>query len=175
MKKHLSGELNDWSMDEIISWTVAKSKEIAKGRNRKDNPNGWSPLTRIMRLRAKLVAAVHKRLEKGKDIGVCYKLFKEVKNDIMKMELSEEEKEWLQENGIEIDLPDWLEFKRWSDTAEIAKEVKHLNKMTSSKLRRELRLKHDEWIRKIQEEADKARVDQEIQSSYTPRKYRRGH
>ena len=158
MKKHLSGELNDWSMDEIISWTVSKSKEIAKGRNRKDNPNGWSPLTRIMRLRAKLVGAVHKRLEKGKDIGVCYKLFKEVKNDIMKMELSEEEKEWLQENGIEIDLPDWQEFKRWSDTAETAKEVKHLNKMTSSKLRRELRLKHDEWIRKIQEEADKGSI-----------------
>ena len=42
MKKHLSGELNDWSMDEIINWTVTKSKEIARGRNRKDNPNGWS-------------------------------------------------------------------------------------------------------------------------------------
>jgi hypothetical protein len=65
-------------MDEIINWTVSKSKEIARGRNRKDNPNGWSPLTRVMRLRAKLVGAVHKRLKKGLDIGVCYKLFKEV-------------------------------------------------------------------------------------------------
>ena len=64
-KKHLSGELNDWSMEKIINWTVAKSKEIERGRNRKDNPNGWSPLTRVMRLRAKLVGAVHKRLEKG--------------------------------------------------------------------------------------------------------------
>ena len=30
--------------------------------------------------------------------------------------------------------------------------------MMSSKLRRELRLKHDEWIRRIQEEADKGRI-----------------
>ncbi len=30
--------------------------------------------------------------------------------------------------------------------------------MTYSKLRRELRLKHDEWIRKVQEEEDKARI-----------------
>ena len=59
-----------------------------------------------MRLRAKLVGAVHKRLEKGLDIGVCYKLFKEVKKDTVNMELSEEEKEWLQENGIQIDLPE---------------------------------------------------------------------
>ncbi len=145
-------------MDEIINWTVNKSKEIARGRNRKDNPNGWSLLTRVMRLRAKLVGAVHKRLEKGLDIGVCYKLFKEVKNDTIRMELSEEEKEWLQENGIEIDLPEWLEFKCLSNTADVAKEVKHLNKMTSSKLRRELRLKHDEWIQKVQEEADKGRI-----------------
>ncbi len=57
-------------------------------------------------------------------------------------------REWLQENGIGIDLPEWQEFKRWSNTADVTKEVKHLNKMTSSKLRRELRLKHDEWIRK---------------------------
>jgi hypothetical protein len=99
MKKHLSGDLNDWSMDEIINWTVNKSKEIARGRNRKDNPNGWSPLTRVMRLRAKLVGSVHKRLEKGRDIGVCYKLFKEVKNDTIRMELSEEEKEWLHQHG----------------------------------------------------------------------------
>ena len=111
-----------------------------------------------MRLRAKLVGAVHKRIEKELDIGVCYKLFKEVKNDTKAMDLSEEEKERLQENGIEIELPEWQEFKRWSSTADVAKEVKHLNKMTSSKLRRELRLKHDEWIRKIQEEADKGGI-----------------
>ena len=66
MKKELTGDLGDWTLEEIVGWTANASKEIALSRNRKDNPNGWSPLIRLMRLKVKALGAILKRLEMKK-------------------------------------------------------------------------------------------------------------
>jgi exonuclease III len=137
MEKNLSGDLVDWSHEQIVMWTANKAKEIAKNRNRKDNPDGWSPLTRLMRLRVKILGALFRRLDNRRSLEVCYPLYKETKKDMLDVELSQEEEEWLNENGVERTLPDWLVWKRNVILTELVKEIKALNKLTSSKMRKE--------------------------------------
>jgi hypothetical protein len=55
MDKIVATGLGDWTHDQLVIWTAIKAKEIAKSRNRKDNPDGWSPPTRLMRLKVKIL------------------------------------------------------------------------------------------------------------------------
>ena len=74
MDKIVASGLKDWTHDQLVVWTANKAKEIARTRNKKDNPDGWSPLTRLMRLRLKVLGMAYRRLELGKGFGDCYKL-----------------------------------------------------------------------------------------------------
>ena len=40
MDKIIAAGLGDWTHDQLVVWTAIKAKEIAKSRNRKDNPDG---------------------------------------------------------------------------------------------------------------------------------------
>ena len=164
METHLCGKLEDWSLNQLTKRTANRAKEIAKKRNKKDNPDGWSPLARLMRLKVKILGAVLKRMERKLDIQVCSRLFKEVKSDIVAIELSEAELTWMDENGVTGNLPNWKDFKSRINKEDLVKEVKILNKLSSSKMRRELRLKHDVWTRKIQEAADKGKIGMVLKS-----------
>jgi hypothetical protein len=93
--KLMEGDLTGWTHDQMVLWTAGQARLIATSRSRKDNPNGWSPLTRIMRLRVCVLGALYKRLEKGRCPGVCYKLYREVRYNIREVELSDEEEQWL--------------------------------------------------------------------------------
>ena len=55
MDKIIADGLETWTHDQLVIWTANKAKEIAKSRNRKDNPDGWSPLTRLIRLKLKFL------------------------------------------------------------------------------------------------------------------------
>ena len=46
----------------------------------------------------------------------------------------------------------------------MVKEIKHLNKLTSSRMRKELRIRHDDWMRKIQEAADVGKIGRMLKS-----------
>ena len=164
METHLCGKLEDWSLNQITNWTANRAKEIAKKRNKKDNPDGWSPLARLMRLKVKILGAVFKRMERKLDFQVCHRLYKEVKKDIAAIELSEDELTWMDENGVTGNLPQWEDFKARIKKEDLVKEIKALNKLSSSKMRRELRLKHDVWTRKIQEAADKGKIGMVLKS-----------
>ena len=83
--------LEDWDHNQLVIWTANKAKEIAKKRNRKDNPDGWSPLTRLMRLKVKMLGMVLRRLEWNKGMGDCYKTFKETKRNMRLVDLSRRE------------------------------------------------------------------------------------
>ena len=158
MAKTLGGDLEDWTLSQLVNWTSNAAKEVAKTRNKKDNPDGWSPLTRVMRLKVKVLGALYKRLEAKLCPDVCLKLYKEVKNDIRHVELSEEEEEWLIDNRIEKDLPNWLDWKRTASLSTLSEEIKILNRQTSNKMRKEQRLKFENWTRTIQEAADKGNI-----------------
>ena len=76
-------------------WTVDKSREIASRRNRKENPNGWSPLCCWMRLKLKMLGALYNCLNKDRGIANVYKLYKNARRDMVKIKLSDEEEGWM--------------------------------------------------------------------------------
>ena len=90
MDKMVAEGIENWTHDQIVVRTANRAKEIAKTRNRKDNPDGWSPLTRIMRLKVKILGMLYRKLEDNKGVGDCYKTYKEVKRNMRAIELSEE-------------------------------------------------------------------------------------
>ena len=69
MDKMVGEGIESWTHDQIVVWTANRAKEIAKTRNRKDNPDGWSPLTRIMRLKVKILGMLYRKLEDNKGVG----------------------------------------------------------------------------------------------------------
>jgi hypothetical protein len=162
MDKIIAAGLDNWTHDQLVVWTANKAKEIAKSRNRKDNPDGWSPLTRLMRLKVKVLGMAYRRIEAKKGFGDCYKIYKEVKRNMRDIDLSDEEVIWLDDNGVSPALPDWHDWTKQLRRAELVVEIKHLNKLTSSKMRKELRIRHDDWMRKIQEAADKGKIGRMI-------------
>ena len=74
------------------------------------------------------------------------------------MELSDEEEEWLTENRMKKNLPDWYDWKRSSSLDYLSSELIILNRQTSSEMRKEQRLKFENWTRTIQEAADKGKI-----------------
>ena len=72
--------------------------------------------------------------------------------------LTEEEQVSLDENGVTGHLPDWHRWTANLESSELAKEIKHLNKLTSSRMRKELRSRHDYRMRKIQDAADRGKI-----------------
>ena len=82
MEKIIDGGLEGWTHDQLVVWTANKSKEIAKSRNKKDNPDGWSPLTRLMRLGLKVLGMAYRRIKTVKGFGDCYKIYKETRRNI---------------------------------------------------------------------------------------------
>ena len=47
MKKKLTGTLDSWTVGDITEWTVKEASRIARKRNSKHNPDGWSPVSRL--------------------------------------------------------------------------------------------------------------------------------
>ena len=158
MERIIAGGLETWTHDQLVIWTANKAKEIAKSRNRKDNPDGWSPLTRLMRLKLKVLGMAFRRIENGKGFGDCYKAYKEAKRNMREVGLTDEEQIWLEENGVVGSLPDWHRWTANLERHELTKEIKHLNKLTSSRMRKELRSRHDDRMRKIQDAADRGKI-----------------
>ena len=105
-EKVIAKGLDGWTHKQIVVWTANKAKEIAKSRNRKDNPNGWSPLTRLMRLKVRVLGMLLRRMELNRGVGDCYKMYKETKRNMREVVLSEEESLWLDLNGVDGSLPD---------------------------------------------------------------------
>jgi len=130
MNKIVAEGLDNWTHDQLVVWTANKAKEIARSRNRKDNPDGWSPLTRLMKLKLKVLGMAYRRIEGRKGFGDCYKAYKETRRNMREVIITDEEQLWLDENGVIGSLPEW---KRWTDNlerTELVKEIKHLNKLT---------------------------------------------
>jgi hypothetical protein len=111
-----------------------------------------------MRLKVKLLGMAYRRIEARKGFGDCYKTYKVIKRNMKNIELTEEELVWLGDNGVTHYLPDWHKRTKCLERTELVKEIKLLNKLTSSRMRKELRIRHDDWMRKIQEAADKGKI-----------------
>ena len=98
-----------------MNCTVKESLRIAKSRNSKNNPDGWSPVTRLLHLRLRVMGALYKRMADGSGIEPCYKMYFDARRDVRRITLNKDEEEWLETNGIDRFLQSWNEWKRGSD------------------------------------------------------------
>ena len=111
-----------------------------------------------MRLKLKILGALYNCRIKKRDIANVYKLYKNTRRDMAKIKLSEEEEEWFIDNGVDGKAAEWEEVVKMEVTDQLIAEIKQLKKMTSSKIREELRRTHEGWMMKIQKEADKGKI-----------------
>ena len=75
-----------------------------------------------------------------------------------KIKLSEKEEEWMIDNGVDGKAVEWEEVVKMEVTDQLIAEIRQLKKLTSSKIREELRRTHEGWMMKIQKEADKGKI-----------------
>jgi DNA-binding protein len=111
-----------------------------------------------MRLKLKMLGVLYNCLIRSRDIANTYKLYKITKRDMAKIKLSEEEEGWMADNGIDGKAIEWEEIVKMKLTDQLIADIKQLKKMTSSKIREELRRIHEGWMMRIQKEADKGKI-----------------
>ena len=93
----------------------------------------------------------------GAGTAGCHSMYADARKDIAAIKLSEEELEWLEENGISRDLPPWSEWRRTNTKETLTPAVAHLKSLNTRKVRDELRVLHGGRMRRIQEAAMRGR------------------
>ena len=74
MEKIMLGEMKSWSVQDITDWTVKEANRIAENRKTEYNPDGWSPVSRLLHVRLRAVGALFKRMTDKADLGKCHRL-----------------------------------------------------------------------------------------------------
>jgi hypothetical protein len=106
-----------------------------------------------------------KRMADKADLGKCYRLYKDSKRDIGKIELNEDEELWLAANGIPRGLPEWREWIRVNNSLDgLKEEIRHLKSLTTRERRDKLRRIHGGRMRRIQDDADAGKIGAVIRS-----------
>ncbi len=139
LKKKFSGDLSEYSIGEITDWTVAEQRRIAASRASKANPDGWSPTSRLLHIRLRILGALFKRLADKLGLGPCHRMYKDSARDITRITLNEDEEEWLEFNGVQRRLPEWRLWQRDNDADSLLIEIRHLRSLTTRHRRDELR------------------------------------
>jgi hypothetical protein len=106
-----SGEIDKMTLEQITEKTMSIVTDIAKKRNGKSNPNGWSPLSRTLALRISLHGTAVKTKNSVDRIKIMKGRVEETRKRERRMDLSEDERGWLKDNGLENDPMDW---ERWT-------------------------------------------------------------
>jgi hypothetical protein len=158
LTRRFSGDLSACSIKTITNWTVAEAQRIAKARNTKNNPDGWSPSSRVLHIRLRALGALFKRMADASGLGACYKLYNDARRDINKIELNDDEKEWFEGHGVEILLPPWRQWQRTNTVDSLRTELVTLKELTSKERRNELRILHGGRMRRIQDQADAGKI-----------------
>ena len=130
MEKNMLGEMKSWSVQDITDWTVKEANRIAESRKTEYNPDGWSPVSRLLHVRLRAIGAVFKRMTDKADLGKCHRLYKDARRDIRKMALNGDEELWLEANEIPRELPDWKIWLRDNTVESLSGEIKHLRSLT---------------------------------------------
>ena len=160
LERKFQGDLSTYSIVAITEWTVMEEKRIAETRRTRFNPNGWSPTSRLLQLRLRILGALLKRMLDGADISDCGSMFKEARKDISKLRLSDDEEEWLLNNDIPRELPPWAEWRKANNVQSLGPNVAHLKAYA----RDELRLIHGGRMRRIQDAADAGKIGPMLRS-----------
>ena len=90
LEKALKGDLSGWSVSQITDWTVKEAMRIQAPRNTKNNPDGWSPVSRLLHIRLRVLGALFKRKVDQAGLGACYHLYSDSKRDLRRIVLNDE-------------------------------------------------------------------------------------
>ena len=102
-------KIKNMSLEEIVKKNMEIVRKITENRNTKINPNGWSPISRLMSLRI----SVHGTARRMKDKLTYEKIMKERVEELMRSEecitLNEDEVAWMRDNGLDHKPIEWKE------------------------------------------------------------------
>ena len=112
----------------------------------------------MLHIRLRILGALFKRMVDKAGLGACYHLYSDLKRDLRRLVLNDDEKDWLGQNGVPEDLPDWRVWQRSNTTEGLRVELLHLRALTTKERRTELRLLHGGRMRRIQDDADAGKI-----------------
>ena len=152
-------KIKKMSMEEIIMENRRIVEKIGANRNNKRNPNGWSPISRLVSLRI----SVHGTARRMKDKLTYEKVMKERVEELKRSEesltLNEDEVGWLRDNGLNEKPIEWQEWKMlYGGASHNEDHMNRLRKLNSGRRRRELRILHNTRMYRIQADADAGRI-----------------
>jgi hypothetical protein len=168
------------SLQDITDQSLKIVQNINKRRNNSRSPSIWSPLAHILNLRVSALGSTIRSGLKG-DISSLKSTIGKLRRDEMAVTLNEDEREWLDSNGIESEPFDWQEWtNQFSHTSIAARELIRLKKLLSQENRKEFRRLHSERMCRLQEQADSGKIGGIIKnimgrpSSFTMESIRQG-
>jgi hypothetical protein len=152
-------ELKGMGMKEIIEETMKKVKIICDNRNNKTNRDGWSPVTRIISMRISVHGTAVKLWDRPDHDSIMKGRVDELRRREKRMVLSEEERGWMRDHGVNDEYIDWGEWKRlYRDKLGNFEQMTRLKKLNSGRRRKELRLLCNSRMYRIQADADAGRI-----------------
>ena len=95
LERKFSGDISTYTIAAITDWTVREERRIAASRSSKFNSNGWSPTSRLLQVKLRLLGALLKRLLDGAGTAGCHSMYADARKDMAAIKLSDEEEEWL--------------------------------------------------------------------------------
>ena len=134
-------ELGNMSMDKIIKKTMKQVKIICDNRNNKTNRDGWSPVTRILSMRISVHGTAVKIRGRPDYNRIMKERVEELRRREKKTTLSEEEINWMRDQGIRTEHVDWDEWKiMYRDEEANYEQMCRLKRLNTGRRRKELRM-----------------------------------
>ena len=93
-------KIKDMSMEDIVKENMGSGKRIINNRNTKLNPNGWSPISRLISLRISVHGTARRMKDRIDYVRIMSQRVEELKRSEESLVLSDTEIGWLRDNGL---------------------------------------------------------------------------
>ena len=154
----LGEDVSSISLEDITAESTRIVNSINLRRNNKKSPNIWSPIAHLLNLRLSALGSTVRMRMKGDNTSLR-PIISQLRYDESKITLNEDETDWLEANDIDVDPPDWDDWKtKYTTTSNAARELLRFRKLLSQENRKEFRRMHSERMGRLQEEADAGRI-----------------
>jgi hypothetical protein len=151
--------LKEMSMEDIVKENMGIVVRIMKNRNTKVNPNGWSPISRLISLRISVHGTARRMKDRIDYVKIMKARVEELKRSEEELVLNVNEIGWLRDNGLYERPVDWQEWKLLFGGSKYNDEqMNRLRKLNCGRRRRELRLLHSSRMERIQADADAGKI-----------------
>ena len=92
--------IKEMSMEDIVKENMEIVGRIMKNRNTKVNPNGWSPISRLISLRISVHGTARRMKDRIDYVKIMKARVEELKRSEEELVLNVNEIRWLRDNGL---------------------------------------------------------------------------